>query len=84
MTRELREQLWLQVRSVLADNPRYEAVIVGYYLYELPLLTLSEMLQTPVRNIYVLKSRALARLRANEDFVELFADALGALAGGKT
>lgn len=83
VTRELREQLWLEVRRALAGIPRYEAVIVGYYLFELSLPTLAEMLQTPVRNVYVLKSRALARLGASEEFVRLFADALGTLAGGQ-
>jgi len=77
ISQELREHLWREVRRVLAGNQRQEAVIVGYYLYELSLPALAEMLQTPVRNIYVIKSRALSRLRADEAFVQRFADALG-------
>ncbi len=80
---ELREQLWAEVQRVLGGNRRYEAVIVGFYLYELSLPTLAQMLQTPVRNVYVLKSRALARLRADLDFIRRFADALETLPGGK-
>ena len=83
VARELREELWAGVRRALADNPRYEAVIVGYFYYGLPLPTLAGMLQTPVRNVYVLKSRALSRLRTNEGFMELLADALRTLAGGE-
>lgn len=83
-TRQVREQLWTEVRRVLADNQRYQAVIVGYYLYELSLPALAEMLQRPVRNIYVLKSRALDRLRADEEFVRRFADALETVSGGRT
>lgn len=80
--RELREQLWAGVRRVLAANPRYEAVIVGHYLYELSVPALSEMLRTPVRNVYVLKSRALVRLRTDEALLRQFADALETLPGG--
>lgn len=80
---ELRDQLWTEARRVMADNPRYEAVVVGYYLYELSLPALAEMLRTPVRNVHVIKSRALARLRADEGFVRRFADALETVSGGK-
>jgi RNA polymerase sigma factor (sigma-70 family) len=79
---ELREQLWAEVRHVLRGNRRYEAVVVGFYLYELSLPTLAELLQTPVRNVYVLKSRALARLRTDEAFVQRFADLLETGIGG--
>jgi RNA polymerase sigma factor (sigma-70 family) len=77
ISQELRKQVWSNVRRVLADNPRYEAVIVGYYRYELSLPELTELLDTPVRNVYVLKSRALARLRADEAFVQRFANLIG-------
>lgn len=80
---EQRDQLRGAVRCALSDNPRYEAVIVGYYLYELTLPALAEMLGTSVGNVYVLKSRALSRLRDDEGFVREFADTLAEVSGGK-
>lgn len=79
--RQVRDQLWAEVRRVLAGNERYQAVIIGYYLYELSPPDLAELLETPVRNVYVLKSRALARLREDEEFVRRFAAALETLPG---
>lgn len=83
ISHELREQLWAEVQQVFADNRRYEAVIVGYFLYELSTVALAEILQTSVSNIHVLKCRALARLRTDEQFIRRFADALKTLPGGE-
>jgi RNA polymerase sigma factor (sigma-70 family) len=80
---EQRDQIRAALHRVLGDNPRYEAVIVGYYLYELSLPALAEMLGTSVGNVYVLKSRALSRLRDDEEFVREFADTLEEVSGGK-
>ena len=85
--KELSEQLWSEVQRVFSAHPRYEAVIVGCFRYELSSSDLAAMLQTPVSNIHVIKSRALKRLRSDESFVQRFADALETLSdrpGGKT
>lgn len=80
---EQREKVRSEVYRALAGNARYEAVIVGYFLYELSLPALAQMLGTTVSNVYVLKSRALARLRSDEEFVRQFAGTLAELSGGK-
>lgn len=76
ISQELCEQLWVEVRRVLADNPQQEAVIFGYYLYELSFSTLAEMLRTSVNNVYSIKFRALARLRNDAAFINRFGDRL--------
>lgn len=75
---ELRKKVWHEVRRVLSDNPRYEAIIIGHYLYGLSLPALAEMLRISMNNIYVLKSRALARLRADQAFHQHLADVIDA------
>ncbi len=78
--RELREQLWIQVQHALAGHPRQQAVIIGYYMYELGFLELANMLNTSVSNVHLIKCRALKRLRQDQAFIQYFADALETLA----
>ena len=84
--KELSEQLWHEVGRAMSAYPREEAVIVGCFRDGLSASDLAETLQTAVSNIYVIKCRALKRLRNDESFVQRFADVLETLSdrpGGK-
>lgn len=64
--RELRAQFWRQVREVFSGNPQQETVIVGQYLDDQSPFALAEILQTSIKSVYVIKCRALKRLRENK------------------
>lgn len=55
-------------------SPQQRRVIIGLFIEEKGVLELAQELGTTPANVYALKSRALARLRGNRDFLETLAD----------
>jgi len=55
-------------------SPQQRRVIIGLFIEEKGLLELAQELGITPANVYTLKSRALARLRRRQDFLEVLAD----------
>jgi len=55
-------------------SPRQRRVIIGLFVEEKGVLELAQELGITPANVYTLKSRALARLRGDQDFWETLAD----------
>lgn len=80
---ENQREFCYQVGRALSRSRQRQAVIIGHFFYGLGLVDLAEMLNTSINNIYVLKSKALASLRENEEFIKQFADVIGTSQEGK-
>lgn len=75
MTDALRARIETAIRHCLRSRQQ-QAVIIGLFLEERGFVELADALAKKVSNIYVLKTRALARLRECEEFLEVLEELL--------
>ncbi len=71
MTDEMRASIEIAIRGCLRRSKQQQAVIIGLFLNEKSLKELADELDKRLNNIYVLKTRALARLRECQEFLKV-------------
>jgi RNA polymerase sigma factor (sigma-70 family) len=69
MTDEIRARVETAIKGCLRRSKQQQAVIIGFFLNEKDLKELADELDKRLNNIYVLKTRALARLRECQEFL---------------
>jgi RNA polymerase sigma factor (sigma-70 family) len=75
MTGEMRARIEAAIRRCLRSKQQ-QAVIIGLFLDEKSFKEVADALGKKLENVYVLKSRALARLRKCEEFLRVLEDLL--------
>lgn len=73
LRRESQARLVTALERTLRSSQQ-RRVIIGLFIEEKGVLELAQELDTTPTNVYALKSRALARLRGDQDFMETLAD----------
>jgi len=73
LRRESQARLVTALERTLRSSQQ-RRVIIGLFIEEKGVLELARELDTTPTNVYALKSRALARLRERQDFLEVLAD----------
>ena len=75
ITGVMRARVEQAIRRCLRSKQQ-QAVIIGLFLDQKGLKEVADLLGKKVENVYVLKSRALARLRECEEFLRVLEDLL--------